>query len=327
MKRSGLWGPRWSRRTIWAAASIAAVLVLPLAAPTNSASAVAPALRSGNMPIVHSVTIDAQRRLVVTYTALDGMTYGGKVYLGNDPRNAVPVSPHPGYGFMYCANNSTCQGRWTLNEVTPDTGPFTFTSPPLNAQEFPPGQYWVQVITKNEDPYPSTRYEQPSNIKSLPIPAGAGGGGDGGGGAAPTDATPNFESLLVDVGQRPGERTRLSVGVTCPNTRYYSAHVVLETPSGRQFWAGVVAQGKIQQNSDRGFQWTGSKYYRLKGGTLRGRPFVLKVWNVVCWADDDTEPVGPKRRVFSTLCRGPGTIDLYPDPSPCKIDYDTPGRV
>ncbi len=311
MKCSGPWGRRWSRRTIWAVASIAAVLVLPLAAPANSASAVAPALRSGNMPIVHSVTIDAQRRLVVTYSAPDGVTYGGRVYLGNDPRNATVTSS---YGFMYCSNNSTCQGRWTLNEVTPATGPFTFTSPPLNAQQFPPGQYWVQVETTNEDPYPSTRYLQPSNIVSVTLPAGAPGGG-GGGGAAPTDAAPSFEGLLVTVTQRPGEPAKLLVAVDCPNTRYYSAHVVLETPSGRQFWAGVVAQGKIIQKYDMGH-----KTYRLKGGTLQGRPFVLKVWNVVCWADDDTEPVGPKRRVFSTFCRGPST-DNNVDDSTCKITH------
>lgn len=126
--------------------------------------------RSGNPPVVSSATVDGQRRLVVTWTAPDGMTYGGSIYLDNDPANATPVSSGKYGTLMYCNNKGTCKGRWRL-ETNPGTGPFTYTTEPLDAARFPGGTYYMQVEGYNEDPFPSTRYWEWSNIVTLTVPA------------------------------------------------------------------------------------------------------------------------------------------------------------
>lgn len=151
-------------------------LAVAVSVVANQGTAVAD-LRSGHPPTLSSAQIDSQRRLVITYTAPDGVTYGGDIYLGSDSKNAQPVSSDPRYGpLMYCSNNYTCQGRWKL-AATPDVGPFTFTTEALDAQRFPAGTYYLQVITTDENPYASTRQEEFSNIVTVQIPPVSGGGG------------------------------------------------------------------------------------------------------------------------------------------------------
>lgn len=142
------------------------------------------AYRSGHPPVIDpsSVQVDSQRRLTVTYSAPDGVTYGGSLFLDNDPRNGdPPASPDPQYGnAMYCSNISSCRKRWEL-DATPGTGPFTYTTESLDPQEVPAGTYYVQVETTNEDPYPSTRYLEQSNVVTVQVPAPAPSRGTGGG--------------------------------------------------------------------------------------------------------------------------------------------------
>ncbi|MFA7323685.1 MAG: phospholipase A2 [Candidatus Nanopelagicales bacterium] len=150
-----------------AGCATATALVL-LLIPTAWTAAQADAYRSGHPPVLQSATVDSQRRLVVTYNAPDGVTYGGTVYLDSNPLNAT--APAGQYGpIMYCNNKSICMGRWKLT-ATPATGPFTFSTEPLDMKKFPSGTYWVQVETTNEDPYASTRYWEDSNIMSVTLP-------------------------------------------------------------------------------------------------------------------------------------------------------------
>lgn len=147
-------------------------VALMVAVPSGSlGSARADSWRSGHPPVLQSARIDAQRRLVVTYEAPDGVAYGGSVYLDSNPLNAT-VPPAGQYGsFMYCNNKSSCMGRWKLPTSTA-TGPFTFTTEPLDKAKFPGGTYWVQVETTNEDPYASTRQWEDSNVLSVAVPGG-----------------------------------------------------------------------------------------------------------------------------------------------------------
>lgn len=158
------------RRCMLAGAVAAVLLVSP------SLTRAAGAWRSGHPPTLVSAQIDSQRRLVVTYSAPDGVTYGGSLYLDNNARDAQPVSSDPTYGpIMYCNNNSSCLGRWTL-AATPSSGPLTYTTEQLDPQRFPAGTYYVQVDTTNEDPFVSTRQEEFSNIVTVVVPAKGGGG-------------------------------------------------------------------------------------------------------------------------------------------------------
>lgn len=125
--------------------------------------------RSGHPPILISASIDSQRRLVIAYSAPDGLTFGGKVYLDSNPLNAQTLPPDPKYGsFMYCNNKSNCLGRWELPTTTA-TGPFTFTTEPLDSTRFPDGNYYVQVETTNEDPHGSTRMWEESLVSVVTL--------------------------------------------------------------------------------------------------------------------------------------------------------------
>lgn len=122
-------------------------------------------------PTVSSVTVDAQRRLVTTWSAPDTMQYGGHLFLDNDPRDAEPGTGDPRYGsFMYCNNKSTCLGRWDL-PLSPGSGPFTFTTESLDCTRFPAGRYYVQLEGYNQDPYPSTRQWEESAVVTLKLAA------------------------------------------------------------------------------------------------------------------------------------------------------------
>ena len=127
--------------------------------------------RSGHPPTFVSAQVDSQRRLTVVFNAPDGMTYGGSLYLDNNPINAIPASESATYGpIMFCNNKSTCLGRWNI-ETDLKSGPFTFTTESLSSVRFPPGTYYVQVDTHNEDPYASTRQEEFSNIVTIVLPS------------------------------------------------------------------------------------------------------------------------------------------------------------
>lgn len=192
--------------------------MLAVAAAFSPLALAAGAWRSGNPPTVASAQIDSQRRLVVTYSAPDGVTYGGHLYLDNDPMDAQPVASDPQYGpIMYCNNKFSCLGRWSL-AATPGSGPFTFTTEPLDAQRFPAGTYYVQVDTTNEDPYPSTRQEEFSNIGTVVVPAKAGGettttgGAKGGGGTASADEAVVTLSSSATLWQNDGKKKPISAG-------------------------------------------------------------------------------------------------------------------
>lgn len=123
--------------------------------------------RSGHPPTVVSAQVDAQRRLVVVFNALDGMTFGGFLLLDNRSINATPAYENPTYGpIMDCNNKGTCMGFWPIPENV-GNGPYTFTTDPLSVQKFPAGTYYLQVDTKNEDPHPSTRQEEFSQITTV----------------------------------------------------------------------------------------------------------------------------------------------------------------
>lgn len=143
--------------------AFAAMFAASLAFDAGARSSVSP-------PRLQTATIDGQRRLVVSFAAPDGVNYGGHVYLDNDPRN-TQLSGDPAYGqFMYCNNKGTCLGRWSL-PTTSSTGPQTFTTPALDMQRFPPGTYYVQVETTNNDPFSSTRQWENSNVLAVELPA------------------------------------------------------------------------------------------------------------------------------------------------------------
>lgn len=145
--------------------SIVATLMAPQLAAAEAT------WRSGHPPTFVSAQVDSQRRLVLVFNAPDGMTYGGSLYLDNNPINATPASVSSTYGpIMYCNNKSTCLGRWNI-DIDLNNGPFTFTTETLSALQFPPGTYYVQVDTHNEDPNASTRQEEFSNIVTVVLPA------------------------------------------------------------------------------------------------------------------------------------------------------------
>ncbi|MBI3428576.1 MAG: hypothetical protein HY050_00655 [Actinobacteria bacterium] len=51
-------------------------------------------------------------------------------------------------------------------------GPYSFTTEPLSVQRFPAGTYYLQVDTKNGDPFASTRQEEFSEIIVVELKAG-----------------------------------------------------------------------------------------------------------------------------------------------------------
>lgn len=287
----------------------ALVLLVPAVAWSTASAAEGPGFRNKRPPVIDlaSVHVDAQRRLVVTYTAPDGVLYGGHVYMGNNPANATPAGGDPAYGqFMWCNNNSSCQGRWPLEEYgTAATGPFTFTSPVLDVATFPAGKWYVQVETTNEDQFASTRQWENSNIVTVELSAAKPGTGDGG--AAGTDAKARFKQVVVKVSDPANGPPELRVNVTCPDARRFSVHTELTTPSGKRFFGGVVAHGDLDDG-------IGSKLFRWKSGALPDG-FILRVWNVACWTDDAANAVGPGRRVFSTRC---SDVDAR---NPCEVRY------
>src|SRR5207245_6216747 len=93
------------------------------------------------------------------------------VYLDSNPQNAnTPTGGTYGTA-MYCSNNYTCIGRFTM--PVGQTSPFT--TPALDAKTFPAGTWYVQVETTNNDQFASTRQFEESNV--LPVTLAAGGGG------------------------------------------------------------------------------------------------------------------------------------------------------
>lgn len=129
--------------------------------------------RSGHPPTIISAYFDDQRRLVVEFSAPDGMTFGGFVVTDNDPANANPVSVTTYGPLMSCNNKSTCKGTWPLPSY-PEAAKYTFKSEPLSEAKFPAGTYYLQVDTKNEDPYASTRQEEFSPITPVELKATSG---------------------------------------------------------------------------------------------------------------------------------------------------------
>jgi hypothetical protein len=279
-------------RISWGALAAAIIITALPAAPS---SAVAPTWRSGNPPVIQSATVDAQRRLVVTYVAADGVTYGGSVYLDSNPENGS-IPPGVTGQFMYCNNNYSCTGKWALT-ATPETGPFTFTSPPLSATTFPAGQYWVQVETTNEDPYPSTRYWEPSNVVQVTVPAGT-GSDDG------DDARPAVRFRFAQITAYPG---RLAFWVRCPNATHWRMSYALTKPNGATITSGVAS-------GDKGL--TGYGYQEISWSGYAGGPFTLTGSHVVC-ANEDYSRVATHRAPFSTDCQHAGRA--------CGTRVGTPG--
>lgn len=125
------------------------------------------AWRSGHPPKVLSAQFDSQRRLVVVFNAQDGMAFGGFLLIDNDPVNATPASVNPTYGpIMPCNNKGTCKGSWRLPTFA-GNGPYTYTTESLDERIFPSGIYYLQVDSMNEDPFPSTRQEEFSEIATI----------------------------------------------------------------------------------------------------------------------------------------------------------------
>lgn len=286
-----------SRISAIATGAAAVLLSVMTLGSAGAAPAVAPAWRSGHPPQILSATVNAKRQLVVQYQAPDGVTYGGGVYFGSDPRNATPTgSPSELGQFMYCNNLSNCEGMWRLAEVTPATGPFTFTSPVLSRLEFPNGQYWVQVSTTNEDPYPSTRYWENSNIVPVNLTATGGGGPED---TVPPDTSQDFSFRYGWVSaSRPEsgdpDMVTLRVYASCPNAVHYQVHAELQTLSGT-----VIAEAVLQGRT-RDVEWAiNSKdvHARLpaKGFSVVGR-------NFVCWRYDSSQVVG-YRGTFQGVCK------------------------
>lgn len=135
------------------------------------------AWRSGNPPTIVSAKFDDQRRLVVEFSAPDGMAHlnarendprGGSIVIDNDPVNAK-AAYETSYGpLMACNNKGNCKGYWSL-PTYPEKNTYTFISPSLSEKDFPAGTYYLQVNTFNEDPYASTRQEEFSKIESVVV--------------------------------------------------------------------------------------------------------------------------------------------------------------
>lgn len=156
----------------YSACLVAFVFIASVSSSIGSSASAAVTYRSGNPPVIISAVINSQRQLEVVYKADDGLTFGGTIYLDNNPLNGEPpLYVDTKYGnFMYCNNKSNCLGRWSL-PVTPEVGPFTFRSEPLDPVRFPTGTYYLQVETHNEDPYPSTRMWELSPVSVVQLGA------------------------------------------------------------------------------------------------------------------------------------------------------------
>lgn len=133
------------------------------------------AWRSGHPPTILSAKFDDQRRLVVEFSAPDGMAHlnarekdprGGSIAVDNDPVNSKPAYETTYGPLMACNNKGTCMKSWQLPTYA-EKATYTFTSEPLNQQQFPDGTYYLQVNVFNEDPYASTRQEEFSNIATV----------------------------------------------------------------------------------------------------------------------------------------------------------------
>lgn len=160
-------------RRVFFSAAMTSFLFSLISVPVSVAADAA--WRSGNPPTVVSAKFDDQRRLVVEFSAPDGMAHlnaresnprGGSVVIDNDPVNAKPAH-ETSYGpLMACNNKGNCKGFWSL-PTYPEKSTYTFTSPPLSEKDFPAGTYYLQVNTFNEDPYASTRQEEFSKIETV----------------------------------------------------------------------------------------------------------------------------------------------------------------
>lgn len=171
----------WSlniRRAIFPAAIVSLLLSF---APVSVSAAAEATWRSGHPPTIVSAKFDDQRRLVVVFSAPDGMAHlnatekeptGGSVVIDNDPVNAKPAYETTYGPLMTCNNKSNCRGMWRLPTYA-ESSTYTFTSEPLSEARFPAGTYYLQVNTTNEDPYPSTRQEEFSNIATVILEAAA----------------------------------------------------------------------------------------------------------------------------------------------------------
>lgn len=135
-----------------------------LLASSPGAANAATAWRSGHQPTIISAEFDNQRRLTVLFNALDGVTYGGFVLIDNDPANAKPAAVTSYGPIMPCNNKGTCMGSWPM-PANAESNTYTFTTEPLSEQKFPAATYYLQLDTWNEDPYPSTRQEEFSEIR------------------------------------------------------------------------------------------------------------------------------------------------------------------
>lgn len=165
----------WFLRISRAICQIALFSLFLFLMPLSFSAEAATTWRSGNPPTIISATIDDQRRLVVVFSAPDGMShlnatvkvaYGGSVVMDNDPINAKPAY-ETSYGpLMACNNKSNCRGSWLLPTYA-ESNTYTFTSEPLSEAKFPAGTYYLQVNTTNEDPYASTRQEEFSPIATV----------------------------------------------------------------------------------------------------------------------------------------------------------------
>ncbi|MDO8733235.1 MAG: hypothetical protein Q7L55_11820 [Actinomycetota bacterium] len=287
------------RRTVGSLALGILVLAGLVAGPVAESSA-EPEFRNKRPPVISSATVDAQRRLAVTFTAPDGVLYGGHVYMGNSTTNLGAPSGDPSYGqFMFCNNKGTCQGRWALEQPsTAATGPFTFTSPPLDVATFGAGTWQVQVETTNEDTFASTRQWENSNIVSVELPAGKPGAGGGAAGGA--GSTPKFGGFSVGTYQNGGQLPGFHVGVACGAAKYFSVHVEFTTLSGKTFFGKAVARGETKEVP--GVVQNGNANFELRGRVPK-EGFVIKVSNVACWSDDQANAIGPGRKVFTRQCR------------------------
>lgn len=157
-----MWLSQSQRVFVGLVANLAVLLSGLTAGPVIAADA----WRSGHPPTIVSAIFDDQRRLVVEFTAPDGMTFGGFVLIDNDPVNATPVAVTTYGPIMPCNNKGTCRGSWSLPSYA-ENATYTFKTEPLSEQKFPAGTYYLQVDTKNEDPYPSTRQEEFSLIATV----------------------------------------------------------------------------------------------------------------------------------------------------------------
>ncbi len=165
----------WSlniRRAIFLAAIFSLLLSL---IPVSASEGAEATWRTGHPPTIVSANFDGQRRLVVVFSAPDGMAHlnatekqprGGSVVIDNDPVNAKAAYETTYGPLMACNNKGNCRGSWSLPTYA-ESSTYTFTSEPLSEAKFPAGTYYLQVNTSNEDPYPSTRQEEFSNIETV----------------------------------------------------------------------------------------------------------------------------------------------------------------